>query len=393
MTVHFDSSQDLVHRLAPQVPVHCVCPAILRQSAADFVAGFPGRVLYAVKANPMPAVLDELYAGGLRHFDTASLTEIALIAGRYRDAGCYFMHPVKGWDAIRAAYHQHGVRHFVIDDEAELDKQLQVLGGCPPDLVTVVRVATDGGDALFNLSSKFGAEPAQAAALLRRAAAAGSRVGLAFHVGSQCTSPASYARAFERARAVLAEAAVTLDCLDVGGGFPVPYGSPVPRPEAYFRTIRAGLAALALPADCDVLCEPGRALVARGMSLITQVHQRRGDQLYLNDGIYGSLRGATIGMRYPSRLLRRDGPVAGPRQAFTIYGPTCDGLDVMPYTIDLPADAAPGDWLEFGLVGAYTNTLSSGFNGFRPDITVTVARGFQPAVGADEVTAMESAVS
>ena len=71
MRVHFDSSQDVVRRLAPEVPVHCVCPAILRQTAAAFVAGFPGRVLYAVKANPMTPVLDELYAGGVRHFDTA----------------------------------------------------------------------------------------------------------------------------------------------------------------------------------------------------------------------------------------------------------------------------------------------------------------------------------
>ncbi|MEM7226204.1 MAG: type III PLP-dependent enzyme [Pseudomonadota bacterium] len=379
MQVHFETSQDVVRRLAPEVPVYCVCPRILQDGAEAFLAGFPGRVLYAVKANPMAAVLDGLYAGGLRHFDTASLNEIALISGRYPEAGCYFMHPVKGWDAIHAAYHRHGVRHFVVDHQDELDKHRQVLGGTPEDLVTVVRLATEGGDALFDLSGKFGAQPEEAARLLSQTAAGGGRVGLAFHVGSQCTAPESYARAFERVREVLARAPVRLDCLDVGGGFPVSYGSPVPSNEHFFRTIREGLERLALPTGCEVLCEPGRALVARGMSLITQIHRRRGDALTLNDGIYGSLRGATIGMRYPSRLLRSGGPVGGEERAFTIYGPTCDGLDVLPYEIELPAEAGPGDWIEFGLVGAYTNTLVSGFNGFRPDIAVTVEQGFAPA--------------
>ncbi len=345
-------------------------------------------MLYAVKANPAEPVLDGLYAAGIRHFDTASLTEIALIKGRFPEAGAYFMHPVKGRAAILSAWREHGVRHFVVDQGTELEKLRQVLDGAgagfPGELVIMVRLATPGGAAVFDLSEKFGAPPEAAIQLVQAAEAAGARAGLAFHVGSQCTDPEDFARAFALSRAVIEAAGVAIACLDVGGGFPAPYaGSDLPPLEAYMAAIDRGLAETGLPEDCVLMCEPGRVLVAEAMSLVVQVQLRRGQRLYVNDGVYGSLHGARIGYRYPARLIRSldhpGGPPAADTTAFTLYGPTCDGLDVLPDRFVLPADTAEGDWIEIGMAGAYSNALTTGFNGFLPETFVTLETPFDAA--------------
>jgi ornithine decarboxylase len=236
----------------------------------------------------------------------------------------------------------------------------------------MVRLATPGEGALFDLSEKFGAGPAQAAALLAAAEARGCRAGLCFHVGSQCTEPAAFARALELSRHVVAEAGVSLGWLDVGGGFPSVYESPVPRLESFMQAVEQGLASFDRPRDCVVMCEPGRALVATAMSVVVQVQHRRDNWLYLNDGIYGSLSGTKIGTIYPLRLVRPSGPAAGQIAEFTVYGPTCDGLDELPWPFELPADVGPGDWIEVGMLGAYASALRTDFNGFLPDTYVTV---------------------
>lgn len=374
MLDHFADVETMVERLAPEVPVCCLRPRVLSEMAERFLTGFPGQVLYAVKANPLEQVLDALYGAGIRHFDTASIGEIALISRRFPAATPYFMHPVKGPEAIRRAYRDHGVRHFVVDHADEVDKMTLALGGAPGDLVMVVRTATPGEGAVFNLSEKFGAAPPQAAALLQTVVARGARAGLCFHVGSQCTEPRAFEQALALSGEVLNAAAVAPCCLDVGGGFPTAYaGETVPDLGAFFQAIEAGLARLALPADCAVMCEPGRALVAEAMSLVAQVQHRRDQQLYINDGIYGSLHGSQLGMRYPVRLLRPAGPApANGSTAFTVFGPTCDSLDVLSAPVVLPADTGQGDWIEFDRVGAYGNALRTEFNGFRPETFVTV---------------------
>ncbi len=382
---HFRDVEAMVEALEPEDPVYCLRPDVLRRTAERFLGRFPGRVLYAVKANPAEPVLDGLYEAGIRHFDTASLNEIALVKRRYAEATAYFMHPVKGWQAIEAAWRDHGVRHFVVDHADEFDKVLQVLGGAPPDLVIMVRLATPGKGAMFDLSGKFGTGPEPAAGLLRAAAAAGARAGLCFHVGSQCTDPSAYTRALELSRTVLEAAGVEIACLDVGGGFPTAYAEmPVPGLEAYMEAIEAGLPALGLNKDCVIVCEPGRALVAEAMSLVAQVQLRRDRQLYINDGIYGTLHGASIGYPFPARLVRRSEPPAAVERApFTIFGPTCDGLDVLPDPLMLPPDIRAGDWIELGMVGAYGNALRTGFNGFLPETFVTVDAPFRAAGGQE----------
>lgn len=378
----YPDSRAMIAALKPEEPVYCLHLAGLQQRVSAFLDGFPGEVLYAIKANPMPAVVDRLFEYGVRHFDTASIGEIEQVSRAYPGATSYFMHPVKPWSAIHGAYHDHGVRHFVIDSQDELDKIAQALGGLPEDLVLVVRMATSGCSATFNLSEKFGCDGDTAVALLRAVESAGPMAGLAFHVGSQCTAPAEYGEALAQAGQVLRESQVSIACLDVGGGFPATYLAAVPPLTAYLDAIRAGLAALELPADCRVLCEPGRVLVAEALSLVVQVQMRRGDVLYINDGIYGSLYGTTIGLNYPLRVWPDGRELGQETTDFTIYGPTCDSLDVLPRPLSLPTDIATGDWLEFGTFGAYTAALITGFNGFRPDRVVGVESGF--AVGEKE---------
>jgi len=187
----------------------CSSGTRLAAAARRFLAGFPGQLLYAVKCNPHPKVLDALYVGGIRDFDTASLTEIATIAERYPDAHVYFQHPVKSRAAIDNAYRVYGVRDYAIDHPAELEKLGRILKD-PESGTIFVRLATPPGYADYDLSSKFGASVEQAVALLRRVAAMGFRPAGSFHVGSQCGSPAAYTDALAIAGEVIRESGVAV---------------------------------------------------------------------------------------------------------------------------------------------------------------------------------------
>jgi ornithine decarboxylase len=371
----FASVSGMVAALRPGEPVYCIDRAALVAAARRFVALFPGRVLYAVKCNPLPLVLEALHEGGIRHFDTASIAEVELIGRRFPDAGCYFMHPVKAPEAIRRAFGEFGVRHFVVDHDGEVQKMAAVLGERRGETVAVVRLATPSSKARFNLSEKFGAPPDRAVALLRGVQQTGFQPGLCFHVGSQCLDPSAWTNALELAGTVLREAAVAIRCLDVGGGFPAAYASEAPPPLGDFiAAIRAGVGGLGLPEDCELMCEPGRALVADAMSLVARVELATEDAVHLNDGIYGSLIGGTIGIRWPVSLIRPDGPAANATRPFRVYGPTCDSLDTLPFPFELPTDVRTGDHIRIDRVGAYSAALRTDFNGFLPKRFVLVDR-------------------
>jgi ornithine decarboxylase len=363
---------DLVAALRPEEPLHCLRPATLAATARDFVAAFPGDVLYAVKCNPDPAVLRALWDGGVRHFDCASPAEIALVRTMFPSADIHFMHPVKARGAIREAWARHGVRDFVLDSPAELAKILEETAaaatspGTPGALGLVVRLALPKGGAVLDLSGKFGAEAEEAAALLRAARPLAARLGVAFHVGSQCLDPTAWRGAFAIAADVIARAGVAIDIVDVGGGFPAAYPEvELPPLGAYMAEIEAGFERLDLP-GARLWAEPGRALVAAGASVVLQVQARRGDVLYVNDGVYGSLADAgTLGFRYPVRCLRPHGAMpAAVLRDFAFMGPTCDSADAMRGPFRLPEDIAEGDWIEVGQLGAYGACLRTGFNGF-----------------------------
>jgi ornithine decarboxylase len=352
---------DLVAIERPEEPLHCLRPATIRAAAAEFVSGFGGEVLYAVKCNPEPAVLAALWDGGVRQFDCASIAEVALIGKLFPEAGIHFMHPVKARGAIARAYRLHGVRDFVLDSASELEKILQETGNAA-DLGLVVRLALPAGPAKCDLSGKFGAWPAEAADLLRAARRHAKSLGISFHVGSQCLDPLAWRRAIELAGRTIRSAGVVVDVLDVGGGFPVSYPDQVPPPlGAFFAEIEASVEALEMP-GLRLWAEPGRVLVAGGTSVVVQVQLRRGRSLYINDGVFGSLSDAGApGFQYPTRLLRATGAA---QAAFSFFGPTCDSNDTMRGPFMLPDDVAEGDWIEVGQLGAYGACLRTGFNGF-----------------------------
>lgn len=359
---------DLVARERPEAPMHCRRPALVTAAAREFVAAFPGDVLYAVKCNPEPAMLRALRAGGVQHVDCASIGEVAQLRGMFPDVDIHFMHPVKARGAIREAWARHDVRDFALDSAEELAKILAETRatGVAGALGLIVRLALPKGGAAIDLSGKFGAAPEDAARLLRAARPHAARLGVSFHVGSQCLEPLAWRHALAQVGEVVRRAAVAVEVIDVGGGFPVRYPDMEPAPlGAYFAEIEAGFERLGLPA-ARLWAEPGRALVAGGVSLVVQVQHRRGDALYINDGVYGSLADAgTLGFRYPVRLIRPDGPPPSQERIdFTFFGPTCDSADTMRGPFALPADAAEGDWIEIGQLGAYGSCLRTAFNGF-----------------------------
>jgi hypothetical protein len=185
----------LVAHLRPEEPLHCLRPATIAGAARAFLASFPGQALYAVKCNPEPAVLRALWQGGVRHFDCASIAEVRLVRSMFAEADIHFMHPVKPRGAIREAWQRHSVRDFVLDSAEELAKLLEETGGNAGDLGLVVRIALPKGMAVYDLSGKFGAAAEDAVALLRAARPHAARLGVSFHVGSQCLEPSAYASA------------------------------------------------------------------------------------------------------------------------------------------------------------------------------------------------------
>ena len=358
----------LIDALRPEEPVHCIRPATLAATAATFIEAFPGDVMYAVKCNPDPAVLRALWAGGLRHFDCASINEVILVRQMFADADIHFMHPIKARGAIREAWARHGVRDFVLDSDAELAKIRAEIAatGVDGDLGLIVRLALPKGGAMLDLSGKFGAEAAEAVALLRAARPDVARLGVAFHVGSQCLDPLAWRQALAIAGEVIRAAGVDIDIVDIGGGFPAVYPDmELPTLGAFMAEIEAGFEALGLP-GARLWAEPGRILVAGGGSVVVQVQARRDAMLYINDGVYGSLADAgALGFRYPVRCIRPAGAEpAAIERGFRFFGPTCDSADVMDGPFFLPDDIAEGDWIEIGQLGAYGACLRTSFNGF-----------------------------
>lgn len=361
----------LVATMRPQEPLHCVRPAAISAAAQAFVRSFNGDVLYAVKCNSEPAVLRAVWAGGVRHFDCASTAEVTLVRRLFPGAAIHFMHPVKSRAAIREAWMVNGVRDFVLDSVGELDKILAELApvraAAPADQPGLfVRLALPKSGAAIDLSSKFGADVEGAVALLRAARPQAGRLGLAFHVGSQCMDPLAWRDAMELAGIVIARAGVRVDVIDVGGGFPVTYPDIDPPPlGAFMAEIDAAFDRLNLP-ETKLWAEPGRALVAGGGSVVVQVQLRKGNMLYVNDGVFGSLSDAgSLGFRFPARLIRAAaGSTSAPVAAFSFFGPTCDSTDVMHGPFMLPGDVAEGDWIEIGQLGAYGACLRTSFNGF-----------------------------
>jgi ornithine decarboxylase len=370
--VKHHSALGLASALKPVQPVTLIRPHAAERAARFFVEKFPGRSIYAVKANPSPDLLALLWESGITHFDVASIAEVRLVSAVAPGATLCFMHPVKAEEAIREAYFDHGVRVFSLDTEEELEKIVRATDGAE-DLSLCVRLRVSSEHAKLSLASKFGAEPSEVKQLLIATRQVADALGICFHVGSQAMTPAAYRDAMERVRSAIVASGVTVDVVDVGGGFPSSYPGMEPPPlELFFDVIHRAFEDLPVSYSSELWCEPGRALCAEYSSLIVRVEKRRGTELYINDGAYGALFDAAhVGWRFPVELLRET-PSHAKDVAYSFYGPTCDDMDHMAGPFMLPADVQAGDYIEIGMLGAYGCAMRTGFNGFGSVDTVAV---------------------
>jgi ornithine decarboxylase len=367
----YPDATSVVRAFAPDQPVILNRPHAAARAARFFAEKFPGKSMYAVKANPSPDLLQVLWDAGITHFDVASIAEVRMVRALLPQAALCFMHPVKTRNAIAEAYHEHGVRTFSLDTHEELAKIVEATEGAS-DLNLLVRLRVSSEFSELSLASKFGTDLADAAPLLQETRQHCDALGVCFHVGSQAMTPFAYVQALERVRAAIAQAAVTVDIVDVGGGFPSSYPGMEPPPlEDYFALVSRYFEALPISYSAELWCEPGRALCAEYSSLIVKVEKRRGEELYINDGAYGSLFDAAhVAWRFPVRALEDD--LTQPLAEFAFYGPTCDDADYMKGPFMLPADIQTGDYIEIGMLGAYGAAMKTGFNGFGEAIAVTV---------------------
>jgi ornithine decarboxylase len=358
----FDDASSLLRHKTTDTPVFCFHPQRLRDAARRFAAGFPGDVLYAVKANPHPAVLGWLVEGGIRGFDTASLAEMELARRVLPGAHCSYNHPVKPRHAIAAAWRDHGIREFVVDHARELDKLRDLAG---PEMIIQVRVAAPNPHATISFNAKFGASPEQAVELLRRVVALGATPAVSTHIGYQTTDPQAFAAALQLIATVVTAAGVNPAYINLGGGFPsvlMPAGLTL---EDFFAAIDGARATTAALAGVPLRCEPGSALAHPGGGVLTQVLLVRDDAVFVNSGVYGALAELIhTKIQPPLRVLTSQGDLReGELRPYTVFGPTCDSYDAIPVPFRLPLTVREGDWLELGMMGAYSNILITDFNG------------------------------
>jgi len=360
----FTSAAELLRHHRPERPVLGLRPHAAARAARWFLANFPGKVLYAAKANDAAPIIGALAEAGISHFDVASLVEIEGLAS-VSGAEFYFMNPVKSRGAIKTAYRDFGVRNFAFDSEDELDKILEETGHAR-DLTLFLRLVCPNTHSLIPLEGKFGVPSAEAPALLLSARQVAERLGITFHVGSQAVVPAAFGEALRRVGQLIVASGVLVDTIDIGGGFPsrYPHSDP-PDLVNYTDEIVKAWDELAVKESCELLCEPGRALVAEAESVLVRVDARRGNALYVNDGAFGTLFDATYsGFRFPARLVASSGRETKAETEFSLYGPTCDSSDYMPGPFLLPSSVQEGDYIEIGQIGAYGRVLANRFNGF-----------------------------
>jgi ornithine decarboxylase len=360
----FTSAAELLRNHRPERPVLCLRPYAAARAARWFLANFPGHVLYAAKANDASPIIEALAQAGISKFDVASSVEIARMAALPK-AELYFMNPVKSRASIRTAFDEFGVRSFAFDSEDELDKILEETGRAR-DLALYLRIACPNTHSLIPLEGKFGVPMPEAPALLLRARQVARRLGITFHVGSQAVVPAAFGEALRQVGQLIVTSGVLVDAIDIGGGFPsrYPHSDP-PELSDYTDEIAKAWDELAVKDGCELLCEPGRALVAEAESVIVRVDARRGNALYVNDGAFGTLFDAAYSrFRFPARLIGATVAKARGEAEFSLYGPTCDSSDYLQGPFMLPPSAKEGDYIEIGQIGAYGRVLANRFNGF-----------------------------
>jgi ornithine decarboxylase len=364
---------EFLRRENPEGPCLVVDLDVVRDNYKAFERTMPGtRIFYAVKANPASEIL-KLLADLGSCFDTASVQEIemALAAGATADRISFGNTIKKERDVARA--YELGIRLFAVDSEVEVEKVARVAPGSQ----VFCRILTDGAGAEWPLSRKFGCEPAMAENVLLRAHELGlSAYGISFHVGSQQTRLGAWDQAVGEAKAIfdaMQKHGITLQMVNLGGGFPTKYLKAVPGQSSYANAIHEALTKHFGNAVPETIIEPGRGMVGNAgvvkseVVLISKKHNNDNVRwVYLDIGKFGGLAETMDeAIRYPL-VTEKDGDAKEP---CVIAGPTCDSADVLyektPYP--LPITLSVGDEVLIEAAGAYTTTYSAvAFNGFPP---------------------------
>ena len=348
-------------------PVILKHPRAAENAAKSFLTGFCGETMYAVKSNQCPDLLRTLWESGIRSFDVASIHEIRSVQLQLPYAKLNFMNPVKNEQAIRDAYTIHGVRTFSLDSMSELEKILRATeqnNSIKKDLTLCIRIYVESTYAKLGMSRKFGTTATNAKILLQAARSQVDRLGICFHVGSQCMNPEAYRQGLLQAHAIALEARVRIDIVDLGGGFPVDYPGMMPPPlSRFFETINDTISHLPLFHEAQLWIEPGRGLSAQYNSLVVHVQAIRDLLVYIDDGLYGNLHDASrYNWSFKAKLLREEGE-GNEEGEFSLCGPTCDDDDIIKGPVKLPKIIATGDAIWFQATGAYGTALRTKFNG------------------------------
>ena len=366
----FKSVEELVNQLRPDKPVYCIRKNSILSASNYFQKKFPGKILYAVKTNPHEEVIKTLIKSGIDQFDVASIEEIKAVRKFSQTAKCSYMHTVKSRESIKEAYLKYGIKTFALDTKDELMKIIESTNNAK-DLELFVRVAVSNEHAEIDLSKKFGALSSEASGLLRLVKQNSNKIGLSFHVGSQCMHPISYTKGIAEIGNIIKKTKIIPNYINVGGGFPTIYPDLIPQSlDNYLEEIKRSLDNLKLDNMPEIICEPGRALVAESGSTIVRVDLKKKQKLYINDGTYGTLFDAgTPNIVFPSKMIKDNSNkiISKKLTAFDFYGPTCDSMDYMKGPFLLPNNIKENDYIELGQLGAYGLTFRTQFNGFFSD--------------------------
>ena len=360
-------------------PVVVIDHDVIRRSYAAFKKHLPRvQAYYAVKANPAPEIVRTLYRAGAS-FDVASLPEFMLVHENFRGLPArqrqdfiwdkiVYANPIKPKETLLELDQYKPLVTF--DNRAELLK----IQRCAPHAGLALRLRVPNTGSMVELSSKFGCDPGEAVDLIEEAFRIGLVVeALSFHVGSQCTNFENFVQAMNMSAAVMREAASRgreIKILDIGGGFPVPYDRHVKPFSVLARKINTEIARL-FPPDLEILAEPGRFLVATAATSVARVigkAVRDGRTCYyINDSVYHTYSGIIFDhCRYPVKSFKK-----GKTEVCAVFGQTCDGLDVISQSEELP-DLEIEDLVYSTNIGAYSNASATFFNGFPPAPVVHV---------------------
>ncbi len=355
----------------------------LRSNYAIFKDNLPRvQAYYAVKANPDPVIVKTLFEAGAS-FDVSSIAEFNIVYDNIKHLSeqdqhqwiwdnIIYANPIKAEETLRELDKYQLLMTF--DNLEEVFK----IRDHAPNARVVLRLRVSNAGAMVELSSKFGASHDEALDLIFEAVNAGLTVaGLSFHVGSQTTNFENYMQAINMAALIFKEVKERgydkMDLLDIGGGFPAPYDESVKPFSELTKRINTELNRL-IPDDIKIIAEPGRFLVATTATAVSKIIGKavRHGKLcyYIDDGVYHTFSGVI----FDHCQYHFDAFKVGPTQICTVFGPTCDGLDVISMTEELPEDLQRGDLLSSKNIGAYSGATSTYFNGFPPAKVIQVNR-------------------